>query len=315
MSISIVCPSCGLQGDAPDNFQANRVTCPRCAADVPVRDERALADITPLPAALFDSRFHVIDQFFRGLETPLAPPQASHRAAAKTPNGSTAAALAGSPDEARAEEEWEREERTRIDAYVAKQFGLIRQQREETTGWRSQVEATLVSREQNLNRQEKLLAVRTEKARDREAECDRREAELAEPAEARRHREELVEAVETQRQVLAALTEQLVRAEARRRELTEQIAEYERAREAAEAEAGVRRELEHGAREMARQGRELLVDDGIQVRNLRSKIVGLSARLERGRRERTLRAGADLQNMRAKVVFLSRELETLRGKK
>jgi hypothetical protein len=66
---------------------------------------------------------------------------------------------------------------------MARQFAVLRQQREEFSRWRSEVEAALVGREQELNRQGKHLTGRTEELDQREAGVVQQEAGAAQAAE------------------------------------------------------------------------------------------------------------------------------------
>jgi DNA repair protein SbcC/Rad50 len=77
-----------------------------------------------------------------------------------------------------AELEWLREERRRLEGYTRSQFGQIAQQREEFLGKRAEVEAALALREQELNRQMKILAERGELLQQREKDLARNEAAL-----------------------------------------------------------------------------------------------------------------------------------------
>lgn len=76
-----------------------------------------------------------------------------------------------------AEYEWLREERKRLEAYTLNQFNLISRQREELAARRAEVEAAFALREQELNRQMKLIAERTESVEHREHQLARAEAE------------------------------------------------------------------------------------------------------------------------------------------
>src|SRR5262249_21110398 len=61
------------------------------------------------------------------------------------------------------------------EGYMSKQFAVLQQSREEFSRWRSQVEAALVAREQELNRQTKLLTSRTTELDGRERDLGSRE--------------------------------------------------------------------------------------------------------------------------------------------
>ncbi|OAI54526.1 hypothetical protein AYO44_14785 [Planctomycetaceae bacterium SCGC AG-212-F19] len=190
MPTTITCPACGLQGHVPDGFAAPGANCPRCQAYVPLTGGSA-----PPPSAMYASNpGAAIDAFFaqvaaqanqRGAEPVMvAPPPpvpggeqiaAAEVAAAPGPP----AAGDGLPANPAAEQEWVREEKQRLDGYMARQFAMLRQQREEFSRWRSEVEAALVGREQEVNRQTKLLAGRTETLDQREAALGQQEAGAA----------------------------------------------------------------------------------------------------------------------------------------
>ncbi len=95
-------------------------------------------------------------------------------------------AAAGSVTDLAAEYAWLREERSRLEAYTLSQLSLLTQQREELAARRASVEATFALREQELNRQTKIVAERTELVQERErklavgeAEWSLRQEELA----------------------------------------------------------------------------------------------------------------------------------------
>jgi chromosome segregation ATPase len=77
------------------------------------------------------------------------------------------------------EYQWVLEERRRLEAYTVSQFALIKQQREELLGRRAGIEETLALREQELNRQLRLLAEGSETQEKRNRELAEREAALA----------------------------------------------------------------------------------------------------------------------------------------
>jgi DNA repair exonuclease SbcCD ATPase subunit len=76
------------------------------------------------------------------------------------------------------EYQWIQEERKRLEAYTLSQFALLKQQREELLGRRSGIEETLALREQELNRQMKLLAEGTAAQEKRDCELAERETAL-----------------------------------------------------------------------------------------------------------------------------------------
>ncbi|HXG12419.1 MAG TPA: hypothetical protein VNK04_21865 [Gemmataceae bacterium] len=178
------------------------------------------------------------------------------------------------------EYQWLQEERKRLEAYTLSQFALIKQQREELLGRKSGIEEALALREQELNRQLKLLAEGAETLAKRDRELAEREAALAEQqqrlnnarqelhalqqanvqlhrdneaqrllaAELRLQTTHLQEAVRAARSELAALEQVLRRrkeeAEAERAELAESRRQLERRHAALEqAEEALRRRV------------------------------------------------------------------------
>jgi hypothetical protein len=77
-----------------------------------------------------------------------------------------------------AEWNWAREEKRRLEAYLAQQFEVLRRQRQELEAWHCKVEQTLVAREQELNRLTRMLAHRAEELRQREYELAEEAGEL-----------------------------------------------------------------------------------------------------------------------------------------
>lgn len=81
--------------------------------------------------------------------------------------------------DAQAEQEWTREERKRLEVYTHGQLDVIRLQREDFLKHRSEVEAALAQRGQDLNRQLRQFAAQVAKLAQRDKEFARREGELA----------------------------------------------------------------------------------------------------------------------------------------
>jgi chromosome segregation ATPase len=104
---------------------------------------------------------------------PPPPPPAPVAAGVAAPPPPAETEVPASP---KAEQEWVQEERQRLEGYMSKQFAVLQQQREEFSRWRSQVEAALVGREQELNRQTKLLGGRTAELNEREQGLNDRES-------------------------------------------------------------------------------------------------------------------------------------------
>jgi hypothetical protein len=266
----------------------------------------------------------LIDQFFQSQEQqiqrrPFRPQVTSTRVGS--------AAVVADPEEAEAEREWRSEERSRIDAYAAKQFAQIKQQREEIAAWRGQVERTLVAREQEVNRQLKLIAVRNRKLQQREAEwaelSERLTRTQGELEEARAQLEQAAQQLQTQRQSVAdllaqeAVTVAAVReAEARRAQIEAAVAEQRLAAAAEQQELAFRREqldrrfegLERGEHDLARRSVEAAE---VETR-VRQELDFREKEFDRQRQERLAREDRVLRSLRAKVVVLSRELETCR---
>ncbi len=92
----------------------------------------------------------------------------AHPAAALNPNADLTSEYA-----------WLREERDRLEAYTRGQFALITQQREEFLARRTEVEAGLALREQEIHRQMKLLTDRAELLQRHEQDRAKGEADLA----------------------------------------------------------------------------------------------------------------------------------------
>ena len=159
MSLVITCPSCGLQGRIRDRSAVTApVQCPQCGAAVPLPD----AWDRPAPSARTERVPKPLDEFFaRAL---VAPDSGSLNAAPAGAALTEPEPLADGemPGDAGSEGEWVREERLRLQSYMQTHFALLKQQREEFASWRSRVEAALVAREQELNRQQKVLAGRNE---------------------------------------------------------------------------------------------------------------------------------------------------------
>ena len=161
MPFIIVCPSCGLQGSVPDGTPAQMIRCPQCGTEVSVSGNgapRVPAEAAHPMAGRLPS--HALDSFFaqvgaqQGAAVPAPLPDAP------LPPPPLPTSTDGPPADSKAEQEWVLEEKRRLEAYMERQFAVLRQQREEFSRWRSEVEAALVGREQELNRQTKQLEAR-----------------------------------------------------------------------------------------------------------------------------------------------------------
>lgn len=335
MATTITCPKCGLQGDVAEQDSTAATQCPRCDTVIPAAPPitAPAPPITPPPPALNGNReafARDLDQFFASafVQRPRGPapmpPIAGNFAAVELPPRPP-------PDphtDPRAEREWLREEQQRLQAYMQRQFSLLQQQRQEFDGWRSQVEATLVAREQELSLQKKILASRQETLEQREAaqieQLERLKQEDQQRAQGRKDAEKARQEVATERANLAELraTTEALKADylalenaARERkqiEETEQaqtqrqrqqwqdsLAEMERAvgiltqreREVQELETQIHAELERQEQDLARQRREL-----------------------QEWRDRVVQESCEKDLLRRKVGILARELEHLRAR-
>jgi hypothetical protein len=198
MAATITCPGCGLRGQIPESLNTPTLRCPRCGTTVP---NPAKGGSAPPPPPTNASPGPLLDEFFaRAYAAPAVPqtgtppippvaaslppmpvlqvqPVAAPLVAAPPPPDPPVAppngATTGSPH---AEEQWVREERQRLEAYMSKHFALLQQQREEFSKWRTQVEAALVGREQELNRQQRLIGAQNETLQQRTAELGERES-------------------------------------------------------------------------------------------------------------------------------------------
>jgi hypothetical protein len=113
------------------------------------------------------------------------------------------------PVEASAEEEWLREEKVRLEAYLTRQLDLLYQQREEIAQMRSDAEADFLRRELALNRQEKTAAHREQALVLREASLEVRSNQQTEAVEEvlqlSKLQENLQRDLDTQREILEQL--------------------------------------------------------------------------------------------------------------
>lgn len=201
MPLLVSCPACGMQGHVPDGFNAPGVQCPRCKTYVSLPGRESVHGPTRVVSQETIGASHVnpIDAFFAQIAapppaslrepllaaspfpapgTPVTPPTVSPPpppvpGAPPSDIHSGAEVLPASP---KAEQEWVQEERQRLEGYMSKQFAVLQQSREEFSRWRSQVEATLVAREQELNRQTKLLAGRSTELDGRDKDLNSRES-------------------------------------------------------------------------------------------------------------------------------------------
>jgi hypothetical protein len=82
-----------------------------------------------------------------------------------------------------AQYKWLREERKRLEVYTMNQFAILTQQRDELTARRADAESKFILREQELNRQLKLVAERTAAVELREQQAARAEASWAQKSD------------------------------------------------------------------------------------------------------------------------------------
>jgi hypothetical protein len=157
---------------------------PTCDADVMPEPREAPPipePVPPPPPGQPHRRVESLDGYFAGLydqslghlanDLPQAPPGVPSQPAPE---------MAPEPDvDPRAQFEWLAEERQRLESFMGKQFGLLKRQRFELAAFRSQVEANLMAREQEINRQEKLLTARREALQQREQNLTHFEANLS----------------------------------------------------------------------------------------------------------------------------------------
>src|SRR5262245_58791399 len=126
-----------------------------------------------------------IDQIFTWLAEAVHTGQVPREAAQAQQEAAAPASRPGPADppprqaDLQAEYRWLQEERKRLQAYTLSQFALIKQQREELLGRKTQIEEGLALREQELNRQMKILAESNEAVQKRGKETAEREAVLA----------------------------------------------------------------------------------------------------------------------------------------
>ncbi len=302
MSPVITCPACGLQGQRAADAPAEAVQCPRCGTTI-----AAAAELFPACAE------HPLDAFFAACERP-----APSRLPVPLP-GLTLSENASTPVDAsaaRAEGEWIAEERERLQAYMAEHFGALRRQREEFSTWRSRVEAALVGREQEVNRQHKLLTSRSETVAEAEALI----------AAERERQSQALEALEERSQACAAVHENLAAEQARVEQLRAEAERWQEATHRARGECQALEEAVHNrktlweAEEARQRGRgedldrrqktldraeEELRQCVVETEELEAQI---RRDLERQRRELT-RESRELENRRLEVALSSGRLE------
>jgi translation initiation factor IF-2 len=210
MALMTTCPSCGLQGRFPEEWQGRAVECPRCHTAVSLGPPGPFIESPPAaPAETAPDRTFV-------MSSPVGTPD---RVDAIVPLDSTSVQIAGEPEDDPAVRKWVGEETLRFQAYVTKQLNAIRQQRHELAAIQSQQEVKLVGREHDLNRLLAELDATAEDLRQREEALAKQDEEL------RRVNEEL-----------AAREQGLKELHAKRAAAEREIADLERQRGALQSE-------------------------------------------------------------------------------
>jgi len=183
--------------------------------------------------------------------------------------GSSQETVADAASRSPAEEEWVREERQSLQDFTKQQFALIRQQqqllnqqRDELISRQNALNETCLLRQQDLNRQIKLLAAKTVQVEDREKALSQQEAQLIIEAQQlmkvrddlNAYRRKLAEE-EDQLQSLRTEMDPLIKQEqALRLERSEEETAIRKQREALEQE---RAQLKHRFDELNRRNDEL----------------------------------------------------------
>src|SRR5579875_3633820 len=148
-----------------------------------------------------------IDHLFTVLAgaEPLRPAQPLATESRET--GSQSAAWSA-PAAWQADYEWIQEEKKRLEAYTLSQLALVRQQREELLQRKNSTEQAMIQREQELNRQARLLANANEALKRREQVVAERETALASQAQTLAQLQEQVRALQQSRDQLQREIEQ-----------------------------------------------------------------------------------------------------------
>jgi hypothetical protein len=198
MAISVKCPSCGLEGLFPDDWSGSAIECARCHASVflagPAGAQSPPGTLAGPPPSPPGQMFVLTSEVG---PTPTATPRQSgidtfiplHTQSPSPPPSLTLEP----PEDEPGEKQWIGEEAQRFKAYIGQQLSALRQQRHDLTALHAQLEAKSITREQELNRQQSVLAAKTDLLRQREEVIARQEMALA------RGREELAELEQTLR--------------------------------------------------------------------------------------------------------------------
>lgn len=313
MSTIITCPLCGLQGHVPDGIQAPQTQCPRCGAIVAVPASPPAVPqpppLEPTTARNPGDTFHPnIGIFFAGYTSrpgppgPLPPPSAGGPPTNQFP---TRPPPDAKPDP-RAGRELLNEERERLQAHVNRQFAQLRQRRQEFDNYRSQLEADLAARQQELNRVNQLLtdqqqALQQQQAaeaaqREKLVQAEQELVQLRQAAEKIRQEAAVEQGrLDELRKAVAAVKADYLALEAagnRQRSMAKEASRSaQEEREFRELEKQIRGELERHEQELTHQRREL-----------------------QAWREQILQESCEKDVLRRKLGILGRELEQLRAK-
>lgn len=136
------------------------------------------------------------------------PPREAPRPAVE-PNGTGPQSAAWSaPTAWQADYEWIQEEKKRLEAYTLSQLTLVRQQRDELQQRKNSTEQAMIQREQELNRQARLLANAGEILKRREQTVAERETALTSQAQVLAQVQDQVRALQQTRDQLQHEIEQ-----------------------------------------------------------------------------------------------------------
>jgi len=167
MPLAISCPVCGLSGEVPDGSPAGEGQCPRCGANFVVPGVEGSA--TEVNGA---APINLLSDYFAQFGDQVAGPKEA--AAPTEPAVLPPQAPLPTPGDVAAEIAWLQEEKARFEDYIAKQFSALQRKREELAAWQTQVEGTLVSREQEVSRKTRIARSRVESLEQREREVAER---------------------------------------------------------------------------------------------------------------------------------------------
>ncbi len=165
----ITCPRCGLRGKLPAANPGDQLACPECRAVFTLPDGVSGSAAAPGPQVAPGPVTE--DPFAVWVGEPGEQP-----ARVVSPSGPD-------PQDAAAHLEWLRQETQRFNEYVVRKLALLEKRRQELANMESRAEATYLTREQELNRQQVALDARTEAVRQREQVIAARAAELDRQAE------------------------------------------------------------------------------------------------------------------------------------